>query len=306
MIQPTKNRIVCFGEILWDILPDGAMPGGAPMNVAYHLSKMGLTPQLITRVGHDEWGKALIQLMEKNNISTDYFQMDHKLSTGKVIATPVDRNNVSYEIVNPSAWDHIEWEDSFENLLSESEQFIFGSLAARNATSRNTLFQLLELTSAKIFDINLRPPFYNKDILHDLLRRTDLLKLNNAELELITGWFNFYKSEDDRIQVLQDRFNIPTIVVTKGENGSSVLCNGKIFRHPGFSVSVADTIGSGDAFLAGFVTEILAGNSIETAVERANAMGALIASYKGACPEYDINEVQSLPQKTQEASNLHI
>ena len=85
MSLPENNYpVVCYGEILWDVLPTGAVPGGAPMNVSYHLNKLGVSPALISRVGLDDEGKKLIQLMEKNNISTDYFQMDFDLVTGKV------------------------------------------------------------------------------------------------------------------------------------------------------------------------------------------------------------------------------
>jgi fructokinase len=299
-----ENNIVCFGEILWDILPDGAMPGGAPMNVAYHLRKLNYNPQLITRVGHDEWGKGLIQLMERNEISTEYFQMDHKLATGRVIANVIDNHNVTYDIINPSAWDHIQWEESFEQLLIDCDCFVFGSLAARNETSRKTLFQLLELATTKVLDINLRPPFFNKEIVNDLLERSDILKLNNSELELITGWFSPYKSDDDRIRLIQDRFEILTIVVTKGDKGCTVVNNGNIYKHPGFEVEVTDTIGSGDAFLAGFLSCLLNGSPFELTTEYANALGALVASCKGACPEYQESEIQLLINKKLQGSNI--
>ena len=144
-VKTIKNNIVCFGEILWDVLPAGVMPGGAPMNVAYHLKKLKREPKLITRVGHDEWGKELIQLMEKNEISTDYFQIDYDLGTGKVIANVFDSSNVTYDIIAPVAWDQIQWDNSFEGLVADCDYFVFGSLATRNQKSRQTLYGLLEL-----------------------------------------------------------------------------------------------------------------------------------------------------------------
>lgn len=283
--------VVCFGEILWDVLPGGAMPGGAPMNVAYHLKKMNQNPGLITRVGHDEWGKALIELMEAHHISTDYFQLDYGLETGKVKATVLD-NNVSYDIVAPVAWDYIQWEDDFESLVLSSAYFVFGSLVTRNERSRTTLYRLLDLAKVKVLDINLRPPFFDKNTIEQLLRKADILKLNYAELELITGWFAHYQSDHDRMRLLQERFQIPVIIVTKGESGCTMLDNNSFYQQKGYAVHVADTIGSGDAFLAGFISHLLSGRTSHEALAYANALGALVASYSGACPNYDTEEIQ--------------
>ncbi|MEO6813984.1 MAG: carbohydrate kinase [Ginsengibacter sp.] len=296
-------NIVCFGEILWDVLPGGAMPGGAPMNVAYHLKKLGFEPKLITRVGYDHWGEELIQLMKKSEISTDYFQIDHDSETGKVIANVFDNSNVTYDIISPVAWDQIQWDESFEQLVSESDCFIFGSLITRNEKSRSTLYQLLELAKTKVLDINLRPPFFNKKIIEDLLIHTNLLKLNSSELELIAGWFSCYDSDEDRMRLLQDRFDILTIVVTKGGEGCTLVNNGSVYTHRGFKVKVADTIGSGDAFLAGFLSYSLQDKSLQSAVEYGNALGALIATYSGACPQYQKNEIQMLINKNFGSSN---
>lgn len=302
-LNKSTGPIVCFGEILWDVLPSGAMPGGAPMNVAYHLKKLNHDPLLITRVGHDEWGKGLIELLERNEISTEYFQMDHVLETGKVIANVVDSHNVTYDIINPVAWDNIHWEDSFEPIVKNANFFVFGSLAARNQSSRATLFRLLELAERKVLDVNLRPPFFNQEIITDLLMRTDMLKLNNAELKFVTGWFSPYDSEEDRIRMLQDRFKISTVIVSRGDQGCTVMHQGSIYKHEGFQVDVVDTIGSGDAFLAGFLSSRLQGNSFNVAIEYANALGALIATYSGACPHYDGSDIQFLIDKKFEGSN---
>jgi fructokinase len=299
-----KSNIVCFGEILWDVLPVGVMPGGAPMNVSYHLKKLSLEPTLITRVGHDRWGKELIQLMEKNEISTDYFQIDYELETGKVIANVIDSTNVTYDIIAPVAWDHIQWDPSFEQLVSDSDYFVFGSLVTRNQKSRHTLYQLLEQAKTKVLDINLRPPFFNREIIEELLKRADILKLNDQELEFITGWFSQFESEADRIRSLQDQFNIATIVVTKGNNGCTVVNDGSICRHNGFAVKVADTIGSGDAFLAAFLSKYSAGHSFPSSIEYANALGALVATYDGACPDYTQNEIFELINKNLTGANV--
>jgi fructokinase len=289
-----KYSIVCFGEILWDILPTGTVPGGAPMNVAYHLKKAGIEPALITRVGSDDWGKKLIELMEEKNISTKFFQLDDTMETGKVNASIGGNNEVTYDIVKPVAWDYIEWKDDFESLVAHANYFVFGSLATRSEVTRNTLFRLLDIAKFKVLDINLRAPHFNRRIIELLLNRINLLKLNHAELELITGWFTKYQSDNDRIKVLQDRFSIPNIVVTKGGEGSLFNCNGIVHTHPGYKVTVADTVGSGDSFLAALLAKLSGGNTPGEALRFASAVGAFIASYHGACPDYDLEEINEL------------
>lgn len=295
MNMPANNfRVVCYGESLWDILPGSAYPGGAPMNVAYHINKLGIPPALITRVGHDTEGKKLILLMEKSRISTDFFQMDFELNTGKVIAAVAGSGEVTYDILKSVAWDHIQWDSQFTSLASDAAYFVFGSLSARGETSRNTLFSLLEIAKYKVLDINLRPPHYSRKLIERLLNKADLLKLNLAELELITGWFSNYTHEADRIKILQDKFQIPNIVVTRGSNGSVCTIDGTYYEHPGFAVELADTIGSGDAFLAGFIFKLSQGVGPPEILEFSSALGALVASYHGPCPEYDVGEINKL------------
>jgi fructokinase len=289
-----NHPVVCFGEILWDILPDTVVPGGAPMNVAYHLRKLGIRPALITRVGLDNYGKRLIQLMEKQDISTDFFQMDFELDTGKVTMTTGEGEDIHYDIIKNVAWDNIQWDDQFVPLIRQCDYFVFGSLSTRSEANREVLYRLQGLAKYRVLDINLRPPHYNRGILERLLAGTDLLKLNLGELELLTGWFAAYRTERDRIKAIQDRFRIPTIVVTKGSQGSVMTMDSEFYEHPGFRVDLADTVGSGDAFLAGLLYMLSNKNPPEKAIEFASAMGALIASYSGPCPDYRVEELRKL------------
>jgi fructokinase len=286
--------VTCYGEILWDVLSDRAVPGGAPMNVAYHLKKLGVNPALITKIGHDDDGKKLIQLMERNGISTEFFQMDFELNTGRAYAIAGDNNEVLYDFKKPAAWDNIRWSDHLEKLISTSDYFVFGSLVTRSKESRNTLFELLQHAKYKILDINLRPPHFSRSIIEKLLENIQLLKLNLSELELITGWFSNYRNENDRIKSIQDKFQISNIVVTKGGDGSIFNTNGNFYVHDGFTVELADTIGSGDAFLAGLISKLNSGASPAEGLEFASALGALIATHNGPCPDYNVEDIQEL------------
>ena len=291
MEQSLSYPVVCFGEVLWDILPSGALPGGAPMNVAYHLKKLGTNPAMITRIGSDDYGKELVNIFSSNGISTDYFYSDPEQDTGIVYARPNEHNEVTYDIVFPSAWDFIEWKEVFVPLLQQASFFVYGSLASRSKTSSDTLTQLLEIAQTKVLDINLRPPHYHRKQVDYLLQKADILKMNKAELELIAGWYGQFKNMEDRITLMQDRFNIDTVIVTLGGEGALVMDSGTIHRHGGFKVTVADTIGSGDSFLAGFLHQLLNNAPIEQALAFACGMGAFIATQAGACPLYEKAQV---------------
>ena len=294
MKQSSQAEVVCFGEVLWDILPSGPLPGGAPMNVAYHLKKLGTSAALISRVGVDNYGEDLIKIFSLQGLSTEYIDVDYEHETGLVYANPNEHNEVVYDIVFPSAWDFIEWNDEFSGLVKNSKFFVYGSLTSRSKASRDTLERLLEIAKTKVLDINLRPPHFNRRQVAYLLKKSDILKMNIAELELITGWFSKFTSVEDRIKLIQDRFKINTVIVTMGGDGAIINDKGVVYRHPGCKVVVADTIGSGDSFLAGFLHQLLNGTTVKEALDFASAVGALIATKSGACPEYDSKEVDDL------------
>jgi fructokinase len=292
--QITRNKLVCYGEILWDVLPSGELPGGAPMNVAYHLKKLQQEVSLITAIGNDQHGTALVNLLSKWGIGAEHCQVDRYHPTGMVYAQPKGPHEMIYDIVFPSAWDFIFWNDTYAELMQETDYLVFGSLACRNHTSANTLFKLLETAKNKVLDINIRPPHFSPKTVDQLLHNTNILKLNEAELELIAGWYSSLQTVTDKIQLIQDRFLINTIVVTLGDKGALLCMDGNFYEHPGYKVQVADTVGSGDAFLAAFLSQMIHGAPPEKMLDFACALGALIASYPGACPDYDIHEIKTL------------
>ena len=205
-----KKSVVCFGEVLWDHLPEGRKPGGAPMNVAYHLHQLGIESQLISRVGKDSSGEALISFLQEINLPVNRIQVDELHDTSVVQAT-VDQETqeVSYEIVSPVAWDFINWLPEYAPLLDEAHAFVFGSLSARTMKSRETLYKMLQYGTYHVFDVNLRAPHYEPNVIDDLLKKADLVKLNSTELMLIAGWYskNCHK-EEEAIDMLFNRFKM--------------------------------------------------------------------------------------------------
>ncbi|MFC6997205.1 carbohydrate kinase family protein [Rufibacter roseus] len=288
------QKIICFGEMLWDVLPTGKLPGGAPMNVAIHLHHNGFEPLVISRIGQDDMGSELTAFVEAHNITTHYVQKDNSYRTGVVNANVSDRNEVTYEIVEPVAWDFIEYEKEAERTVSLSELFIYGSLAARSSISRNTLFRFLPLASRKVFDVNFRAPFYSPELIKILLRFADIVKMNHQELLEISNWLGMGGSMADQMEAIKDKFGMELVIVTRGENGAAALSNEGFFEHEGYKVEVEDTIGSGDAFLATYLTNYLRQKPTNLTLERACLIGAYVATQKGATPTYAPEKITSL------------
>lgn len=289
-----SNGVVCFGEILWDMLPHATLPGGAPMNVAYHLNKLGINASLISKTGDDTWGQDLRTILSEAAIDTKYTQIDSVLETGKVLASVGANHEVTYDIKQPVAWDAIEINNQILDAVARSSYFVYGSLASRSPKSYQTLLALKEVAAKQVFDINLRAPHYSRNIIETLLSGVHLLKMNEAELALVASWYFEGLTVKDQIKTIRDRFNIHKIVVTLGAAGAIYYENDNFFQAPTFSITVADTIGSGDAFLAGFLQGLLNQKKPSEALAYAAALGALVATQHGACPNYNSAQIDAM------------
>ena len=286
-------KVVCFGEMLWDVLPTGKQPGGAPLNVALHLHNFGLAAGLISRVGADDLGAELRAFVEAKGLATDFVQCGHSHLTG-VVKANVRGHEVTYKIVAPVAWDYIHYDDALGRLVETTDAFVFGSLAARGTVTRETLYRLLQRARLKVFDVNLRPPHYTRDVVTYLLQQADVVKLNEAELTEIMGWFGAGAAEETALEWLTERFGLQAACVTKGAAGAALWTGGQLHRSPGFRVAVQDTIGSGDAFLAALLRGRLAGQPPADYLRFACATGSLVATFRGATPAISEQMVRGL------------
>ncbi|MDR6562348.1 MULTISPECIES: carbohydrate kinase [unclassified Arcicella] len=290
----TNPKIICFGEMLWDILPTGKQAGGAPMNVAVQLKNLGLNPLIISRVGDDELGEELIQVISQKGLSTELVQHGKTHLTGVVKANVSDQNEVTYKIVHPVAWDYIQPEESLTAAVQNTDVFIFGSLAARSEVTSNTLQALLKQAKFKVFDVNLRTPFYNEETVTSFLEIADMVKMNENELALIASWYDESPALETAMLALAKRFDIQTLCVTLGADGAILLKDGVFYQNKGFSVEVKDTIGSGDAFLAGLLKNLLQLKNPAESLRFACAMGSLVATYQGATPQISESQVMAM------------
>jgi fructokinase len=295
MLSVAFKTIACFGEVLWDMLPRGAQPGGAPMNVAIHLKRQGINPWLVSRIGRDAEGEKMKQFLIDSELNLQFIQTDTDLPTSKVLVHLDLHKNATYEICEPVAWDNIQPSDNLEKLAEETDLIVFGTLASRNEATRNTLMQFLQKSTAvKLLDVNLRPPFDRRELVEDFLHKADIVKLNEEELAKIALWNGVSGNEAELIQWLAEFFNCLAVCVTRGPHGAALLMENRITEHPGFIVNAVDTVGAGDSFLAGLIARLSGGSSPEKALEYACATGAFVASKNGAVPEYYPEEIDAL------------
>jgi len=290
-----KPKVACFGEVLWDIFPgNNPRAGGAPFNVSYHLNKMGIDARMISSVGNDDLGRELLLKIKDWNLSSETIQIQEDYATSTVVAHIDEHNEAHYDILQNVAWDYIQPTEQGQNLVREADAMVFGSLVTRNEVSRNTLFEWVEESKFNVFDINLRAPYYDVKIIKDLLHKTHLAKFNKAELRLILDFFDRpYVDERDAVNFVQEQFGIRELIVSKGSKGALYAKDGEIFLYPAVSVEVCDTVGSGDSFLAGFLSQRLCTENVHETMIQAISLGAFITSKEGACPEYTYDEFLS-------------
>jgi len=285
--------VVCFGEVLWDIFPEGTRAGGAPFNAAYNVHKMGTDVKMLSRIGNDDLGRKLTDQIKGWGLTTEYIQVDNEHPTSTVIAKIDEHNEATYDIVNHVAWDYIDFLPEHKDLISNAEAFVFGSLSARNTKSKETLLKLIEFAKLKIFDVNFRPPFIDIDLIKELLHKADIVKMNKAEMRQIMEFLSEeYTSEDETVTFIQNHFNIKEIVLTKGSKGARYFVGDRNYGFGAVPIKIADTVGSGDAFLAGFISKRVQGKSPEEIMTEAISLGAFITSKSGACPDYEYEEFQ--------------
>lgn len=292
MQKKKYSSIVCFGEVLWDKLPTGAKPGGAPLNVAVHLKKLGQNPRLISKIGNDPDGKKLIGFLKNSGLSTDLIQIDEQLPTSEVLVHLDKQKNATYEICEPVAWDNIQQNKEIGKVTAGADLIIFGTLASRNKTTLSTLVQIFENSKAtRLLDVNLRPPFDKKKLIEKLIYLSDFAKLNDDELLKIASWNNVDGTEIELIRWFSEFYQCQTICVTRGANGAILFYENKIFENSGFTVDAVDTVGAGDSFLASLVANLSNNVHPEKVLERACATGSFVASQMGAVPDYSEKEI---------------
>ncbi len=296
-----RHLILGIGELLWDILPEGTRLGGAPANFAVMAGRLGNHAAILSRIGRDELGRQAIGRLDPMPVETSFLEVDAAHETGRVTVNFSD-GEPHYTIHQPAAWDFLELSNEWIQLVERADALCFGSLAQRSLESRQTIQTLAAQSPAsciRIFDVNLRAPFYSAEVIEESVELATVLKMNAAEaplvLELLDLTLDHESAGDGQrlsselLRTAADRIlqGFPTlqlVAITRGNRGSLLVNRDEWDEHPGFPVKVADGIGAGDAFTAAIAHYLLRGADLPTLNEAGNRWGGWMASQSGAMP----------------------
>ena len=289
-----KLSIVCFGEVLFDVFPTHRKIGGAPLNVALRLASLGVNTHIISRIGKDAIGQELVDYVRANGVDTTSIQIDEVFHTGEVIVKLNEKGSASYTINYPVAWDKIVCIPEDEIMVKKADALVFGSLVCRDSVSQSSLLEIINYAKYAVFDVNLRAPFYTKEILINLMMQSDFIKFNDDELYEISAFMNSpYHSLEQNILFIAEQTNTKHICVTKGSHGAVLYYNEKMYYNSGYKIDVVDTVGSGDSFLAGLISKLLNNVNPQEAIDFACALGAIVAKNEGANPKISSKEINA-------------
>ena len=291
-----NTEFYTFGEILWDCLPSGRHAGGAPFNVAGHIAQLGVSVSLLSSVGQDALGDEILGLAEQKGVNVEFVDRARiGLPTGTAIATVDALGNATYDLVRPVAWDEIIVSAEALASVAQAGAFVFGSLASRSPYNLEQLDHLLEVKGPlKFFDVNLRPPFADPKRIVELAARADVLKLNHDEVGQMASWIRTGEATPNppgnpeavaaACAILSEATNTARICVTMGAEGAALWDRGNLVTAVAPQVVVKDTVGAGDAFMAGLIVGLTRGANTQTVLETACRLGAIVASHDGATP----------------------
>ena len=288
--------ILAYGEVLWDLLPGGAVLGGAPFNFVYRSRTLGNRGLMVSRLGRDELGRRALESIRNLGLDTSHLQWDGERPTGTVEVSFDQKRNPRYRIIPEVAYDFIEATPAALEAAAAADCLCFGTLIQRGGVSRETLGRLLAAFGGRfaVLDINLRPECYTEETIRLSIERADILKLNDGEAATLAPLYGLDPgSLPGIVEGLFARTSLRVIVVTLGERGALAAARGgELVYHPAFAVELIDPIGAGDAFTAGFVDALLGDQSLSAACRYGNALGAMVARQEGATRPIDPGEIR--------------
>ncbi len=281
-------KIAGIGEVLWDLLPTGPRLGGAPANFACHVQSLGGQAAMITRVGRDPLGKSVCERFAERGLATDAVQIDPELPTGTVTVTLDDHGEPRFVIHENAAWDGLELNLPALSAASAADAVCFGTLAQRTEAARAVIQQLIAATperALRVFDVNLRQAFYTPAVIEQSLQLANVLKLNESELAILARVFSLDASTWRQMEQLAQIFGLRLVALTRGARGSVLFLNGRWSEWPHLAVSVADTVGAGDAFTAALVLGLLQDMDLDDLHATAAECAGYVCTQVGATPE---------------------
>jgi fructokinase len=312
-LQTTMNfKVIGVGEVLWDLLPTGPQFGGAPANFAYHAHALGAQVNLITRIGDDDLGRAVIRRLQETGLTQTTVQIDKTAPTGTARVAISGDGLAHFTIQDSVAWDCIAVTGEALAAAREARAICFGSLAQRAETSRRTIQQLVAATptdALRVFDINLRQQFYTRDVIEQALRAANVLKLSDDELPVVAAMFRRTSSTEAQIDSLARDFDLQVVALTRGANGSLLYQALPLPRRleggPRWSdcssrpVKIVDTVGAGDSFTAALVLGLLGKMDLDQINAIANDIASYVCSQPGATPSLPVEFAKRFALETE-------
>ena len=296
----SRPLILALGEILWDLLPDGTKQlGGAPANFAYHAHGLGAHAQIVSAVGNDALGSELLSRLELLHVDRTLLTVDQKHPTGTVSVALGAQGQPEYIIHSGVAWDFIPLTSQLVAAAARADALCFGTLGQRSDVSRKTLRRAIaggRPDALRICDINFRQAFFDRDGVDESLRICNVLKLNEDELPILARLLDLGGPADEigLLRSLITRYNLRLVAFTRGQRGSTLLTSSTLSECPAESVTVADTIGAGDAFTAAMVVGLLKGLDIELLHRQASRLAAYVCTQPGGTPRLPPEVLASL------------
>jgi fructokinase len=278
--------IIGLGEVQWDVLSDDRQLGGAPASVVYHAQALGARGVIASSVGQDPGGQELLAAMTDLGLAIGVVHLDPARPTAEVQVSLDAHGSPGYEVPELAAWDYLPFRPECAKLARKADAICFGTLASRNPHSRDCIRKFLQSAvpgCLRVFDVNLRQKFYSRDLLQDLLEHTEVLKLNEDELPIVSGLLNIGGSTKDRMEALMDKFALDAIALTRGARGSVLMSPSHLEVHHGHRVDdVENTLGASDAFTAMLVMGLLHEWPLSEISERANRLASHVCTMSGA------------------------
>ena len=297
MPKSRSANVICFGEALWDVLPSMRSVGGAPLNVAYHLKKLGVRAWPMSGVGNDPLGEELKSQIEEWGLPSDLICSVADRETGRSLVTVLE-GEPNFEVLKDVAWDYIDVTENWPVECQPAEALVFGSLAQRSARNRAVLDAMFVAmpNALKVLDVNLRDAFEDYEQIWALARSADLVKLNDEEMQALMQTTATRANAEDCARSFQREAGCETVCMTMGAQGAGLLRCDEWHWVDAVPVKVRDTVGAGDSFLAGLIYGLLITQEDATATLRRSAtLASFVASSDGATPDYDIGEFVAQP-----------
>jgi fructokinase len=284
----TVARALVIGEVLWDRFPDASRLGGAPLNFAVQLQRLGHSPRLVSAVGADAAGDEATRIIRGLGLDVTWLQPTARFSTGSATVRIGPSGEPAFTIERPAAYDAVELTDAEIAQISgwKPSWIYYGTLFPSCTSGKHTLERLLQQLPAatRFYDLNLRRGFDDPSLVADLLRAAQVVKLNDEELTAVCRHTGLPTDRQRFCREGRNRFGWHAVAITLGARGCALLAGDDFVEAPGVPVAVVDTVGAGDAFAAAFVHGLASDWPAATIADFSNHAGAAVAAVRGAIP----------------------